>query len=151
MYGAILGDIIGSPYEFDRGKKTKDFPFFDKGARFTDDSVMTIAVADALMKAIDRGVINDEAATKELLIESMHDWGHHYPNAGYGGRFNQWLRHNEREPYNSWGNGSAMRVAAAGWLLSDLDTTRRVARWTAEVTHNHPAGVTGAESTAAAI
>ena len=128
MYGAILGDIIGSPYEFDRGSKTKDFPFFDKGATFTDDSVMTIAVADALMQAQDRNVIDDEAAVKALLIDSMHKWGHRYPNAGYGGRFYTWLRHNECEPYNSWGNGSAMRV-----------------------THNHPEGVRGAEATACAI
>ncbi|MBE6027510.1 MAG: hypothetical protein E7227_02755 [Clostridiales bacterium] len=151
MYGAILGDIIGSPYEFDRGNKTKDFPFFDKGASFTDDSVMTIAVAEALIEAGVKNVIDDEAATKELLIDSIHKWGHKYPDAGYGGRFYQWLRHSEREPYGSWGNGSAMRVAAAGWLYDDLEITRKVARWTAEVTHNHPEGVKGAESTAAAI
>ena len=151
MYGAILGDIIGSPYEFDRGKKTKDFPFFDKGAEFTDDSVMTIAVAEALMQARGTGVIEDEAATKDLIIDSMHKWGHRYPDAGYGGRFYYWLRDNSREPYNSFGNGSAMRVAAAGWLFDDLDTTRKVARWTSEVTHNHPEGVKGAEATATAI
>lgn len=151
MYGAILGDIIGSPYEFDRGKKTKDFPFFDKGATFTDDSVMTIAVAEALMQAIADRVIDDEAATKDLIIDSMHKWGHRYPNAGYGGRFYYWLRDNSREPYNSYGNGSAMRVAAAGWLFDDLKTTRKIARWTAEVTHNHPEGIKGAEATASAI
>ena len=151
MYGAILGDIIGSPYEFDRGSKTKDFPFFDKGARFTDDSVMTIAVADALIQAATDGVIDDEAATKDLLIDSMHKWGHKYTNAGYGGRFYHWLARSEREPYGSWGNGSAMRASAAGWLYDDPETTRKVARWTAEVTHNHPEGVKGAEATAAAI
>lgn len=151
MYGAILGDIIGSPYEFDRGKKTKDFPFFDKGASFTDDSVMTIAVADALMQAVAAGVIDDESATKDLLIDSMHKWGHKYPHAGYGGRFYNWLRRSEREPYGSWGNGSAMRVSSAGWLFDDLESTRKVARWTAEVSHNHPEGVKGAEATAAAI
>jgi len=151
MYGAILGDIIGSPYEFDRGNKTKDFPFFDKGATFTDDSVMTIAVAEALMQAITDGVIDDEAATKDLIIDSMHKWGHKYPDAGYGGRFYYWLRDNSREPYNSFGNGSAMRVAAAGWLCDDLDTTRKIAKWTAEVTHNHPEGIKGAEATASAI
>ena len=151
MYGAILGDMIGSPYEFDRGKKTKDFPFFDRGATFTDDSVMTIAIAEALMQAIADGIINDEAATKDLIIDSMHKWGHRYPGAGYGGRFYYWLRDNSREPYNSFGNGSAMRVAAAGWLFDDLDTTRKVARWTSEVTHNHPEGIKGAEATASAI
>ncbi len=151
MYGAILGDMIGSPYEFDRGNKTKDFPFFDRGATYTDDSVMTLAAAEALGLAIDRGVIGDEKKTKDLLINSMHKWGHRYPNAGYGGRFGSWLRNNKREPYNSWGNGSAMRVSPAGWLFDDLQTTRKVAAWTAEVTHNHPEGVKGAESVAAAI
>ena len=151
MYGAILGDMIGSPYEFDRGKKTKNFPFFDRGATFTDDSVMTIAVAEALMTAIDSGVIGDEKAVKDLLIDMMHKWGRRYPDAGYGGRFGVWLRRGDREPYGSWGNGSAMRVASAGWLFDDLETTRKVARWTAEVTHDHPEGVKGAESVAAAI
>ena len=151
MYGAILGDIIGSPYEFDRGNKTKDFQFFKKGATFTDDSVMTIAVAEALMQTRAKGLIDDEAAVKTQLVYSMHKWGKRYPDAGYGGRFQMWLKLSESKPYNSWGNGSAMRVAAAGWLFDDLDTTRKVARWTSEVTHNHPEGVKGAESTAAAI
>ena len=151
MYGAILGDMIGSPYEFDRGNKTKDFPFFDRGASFTDDSVMTLAVAEALGQAIDSVVIDDEKKTKDLLIDSMHKWGHRYPHAGYGGRFGSWLRHSKREPYTSWGNGSAMRVSPVGWLFDDLETTRKVAAWTSEVTHNHPEGVKGAESVAAAI
>ena len=151
MYGAILGDMIGSPYEFDRGRKTKEFPFFDKGASFTDDSVMTIAVAEALMRANSIGIIEDEKATKDLIIDMMHKWGHKYPSAGYGGRFYGWLRNSEREPYNSWGNGSAMRVAAAGWLFDDFEATRKIARWTAEVTHNHPEGVKGADATASAI
>ena len=151
MYGAILGDIIGSPYEFDRGRKTKDFPFFDRGCSFTDDSVMTIAVAEGLMCAIELGVIDDEKATKDIIIDMIHKWGHRYPNSGYGGRFRHWLAASNREPYNSWGNGSAMRVASAGWLFDDLATTRKVAGWTSEVTHNHPEGVKGAEATAAAI
>lgn len=151
MYGAILGDIIGSPYEFDRGKKTRDFPFFDKGCSFTDDSVMTIAVAEALMRANGMGVIDDERATKDLVIDMMHKWGHRYPNAGYGGRFYGWLADSKREPYNSFGNGSAMRVSSVGWMYDDLETTRKIARWTSEVTHNHPEGVKGAESTASAI
>ena len=151
MYGAILGDIIGSPYEFDRGNKTKEFPFFDKGCSFTDDSVMTIAVAEALMRAKGTGTIEDESATKDLIIDMMHKWGHKYPNAGYGHRFYYWLKLRDRNPYNSWGNGSAMRVSSVGWLSDDMEITRRVARWTAEVTHNHPEGVKGAESVAAAI
>ena len=151
MYGAILGDIIGSPYEFDRGRKTKDFPFFDKGCTFTDDSVMTIAVAEALMRADAMGITGDEKATKDVIIDMMHKWGHRYPDAGYGGRFYRWLKDSDRKPYNSWGNGSAMRVAAAGWLYDDLETTRKIARWTAEVTHDHPEGVRGAEAAASAI
>lgn len=151
MYGAILGDIIGSPYEFDRGKKTKDFPLFDRGCKFTDDSVMTVAVAEALMRAKRTGISDDEQKTKDLIIDMMHKWGHKYPNSGYGQRFFRWLAGKDREPYNSWGNGSAMRVSSAGWLYDDLDTTRRIAGWTAEVTHNHPEGVKGAESVASAI
>ena len=151
MYGAILGDMIGSPYEFDRGKKTKDFPFFDRGATFTDDSVMTIAVAEALMLANASGAITDEASTKSLIIDSLHKWGRRYPDAGYGGRFMSWLRSRERQPYGSYGNGSAMRVSAAGWMYDDLGFTRTIARWTAEVTHDHPEGIKGAEATAAAI
>lgn len=151
MYGALLGDIIGSPYEFDRGNKSKDFPFFDRGARFTDDSVMTIAVADAIMKATESGAIKSGAKFKDILIDSMHDWGHRYPNSGYGGRFYHWLADSSREPYNSWGNGSAMRVSAAGWTAATLDEAEKLARWTAEVTHNHPEGIKGAEATVAAI
>lgn len=151
MYGAILGDIIGSPYEFDRGNKTKDFPLFSKRSSFTDDSVMTIAVAEALMQAIEGGVIDDEQQTKDLLVESMHKWGVGYPWAGYGQRFFRWLASDSKEPYNSFGNGSAMRVSPAAWLFDDIDTTRKLARWTAEVTHNHPEGIKGAEATASAI
>lgn len=151
MYGAILGDMIGSPYEFKKGSKRKDFPFFDAGARFTDDTVMSIAVAEALMTAGSTGVIDDEAATKEIIVDMMHKWGSRYPHAGYGGRFRDWLRNGEREPYNSWGNGSAMRVSSVGWMFEDIETTRRIARLTAEVTHNHPEGIKGAEAVASAI
>lgn len=151
MYGAILGDIIGSPYEFDRGNKTKEFPLFCHKSHFTDDSVMTAAIAEALKKAIETGAITDEVQTKELLIASMHKWGTRYPWAGYGQHFFRWLGSESREPYNSYGNGSAMRVSSAGWLFDDIETTRKVARWTAEVTHNHPEGVKGAESTAGCI
>lgn len=151
MYGAILGDIIGSPYEFDRGNKTKIFPLFNRHSTFTDDSVMTIAVADALMKAEKAGTIDDEDKVKELLIEAMKKWGRRYPDAGYGGRFIGWLFSDSKEPYNSFGNGSAMRASAAGWITDDLDKARKIARWTAEVTHNHPEGIKGAEATASVI
>lgn len=150
MYGAILGDMIGEPYEW-INLKSKVFPLFSVHAGFTDDTVMSVAVADALMEAGNRGVIDDENATKEILLDCMHKWGHKYPDAGYGGRFRTWLANNERDPYNSWGNGSAMRVSAAGWLYDDLETTRKVAAWTAEVTHNHPEGVKGAVAVASAV
>ena len=147
MYGAILGDIIGSPYEFDRGGKTKDFPFFDKGARFTDDSVMTIAVADALLRCMGQ---SDEDI-KLTLISSMRLWAKKYPDAGYGGRFREWLARKDEKPYNSFGNGSAMRVSSVGWLYNTLEETLHAADLTAKVTHNHPEGIKGAKATAAAI
>ena len=146
MYGAILGDIIGSPYEFDMGDKTKDFPLFSEESQFTDDTVMTIAVAEAFMDAPD-----DENGIRQRLIASMQKWGHRYPGAGYGVRFCSWLDSHDPQPYNSWGNGSAMRVSAVAWLFNDLDTVRRMARISAEVTHNHPEGIKGAEATASAI
>lgn len=147
MYGAILGDIIGSPYEFDRSGKTKDFPLFIEESRFTDDSVMTVAVAEALMDS--RG--KTEAEHKAALVASMQKWGRKYPNAGYGGKFIDWLYTDDPRPYNSWGNGSAMRASAAGWLYDTFEETRKVARWTAEVTHNHPEGIIGAECVATVI
>lgn len=148
MFGAILGDIIGEPYEFDRGNKTKDFPLFSKHPRFTDDTVMTIAICDGILKA---GLDAGEEVMKEEMVKSMHYWGHKYPEAGYGGKFFMWLATKDTKPYNSWGNGSAMRVSSVGWLFETLERTREVARWSAEVTHNHPEGVKGAESTASII
>ena len=148
MYGAILGDIIGSPFEFDRGDKTKEFDLFTKGCDFTDDSVMTIAVGEALL------AVGPEATVQEIeeaVVTNMQDWGKRYPYAGYGGRFRYWLRERNPKPYGSYGNGSAMRVSAAGWLYDSLERTREVARATANVTHNHPEGIKGAEATASAI
>lgn len=147
MIGAILGDMIGSPYEFDRSPKTKEFPLFSKYSQFTDDSVMTVAVADALLSAM--GKTDDEI--KAALVESMQKWGQKYPDAGYGGMFYRWLRSKQPEPYGSYGNGSAMRVCAAGWLYDTMEETRHIARLTAEVTHNHLEGIKGAEATASAI
>ena len=148
MIGAILGDIIGQPFEFDRGNKTKEFPLFCKNPRFTDDTVMTIAIGDGILKA---GLDADENTMKISMITSMQLWGHKYPHSGYGGRFYRWLAMEETKPYNSWGNGSAMRVSSVGWLFETLERTREVARWSAEVTHNHPEGIKGAESTASII
>ena len=147
MTGAILGDMIGAPYEFDRGNKTKVFPLFSRESEFTDDSVMTIAVAEALMDT--PGKTDDEI--REALAASMKKWGRIYPDAGYGGMFYQWLHTRDPKPYGSFGNGSAMRVSSAGWLFDTLEETRHMARLTAEVTHNHPEGIKGAEAAASAI
>ena len=148
MYGAIIGDIIGSRFEFDRGNKSRDFKLFTRESDFTDDTVMTVAVAEALM---DAGPDADEKIVKEAVIRSMKKWGKKYPYAGYGARFISWVLTDDPEPYGSYGNGSGMRVSAAGWLYDSLERTREVARWTAEVSHNHPEGIKGAESVAAAI
>ena len=148
MYGAILGDIIGSPYEFDMGNKSKSFPLFTKFSGFTDDSVMTVAVAAAFLK------LSKEAADTDVRREvtrKMQHYGREYPYAGYGASFRYWLREEDPKPYNSWGNGSAMRVSSVAWLYEDLDTVRRMARLSADVTHNHPEGIKGAEATASVI
>jgi ADP-ribosylglycohydrolase len=140
MIGAIIGDIVGSVYEF-HNIKSKDFPLFRKNCFFTDDTVMTIAVAEALArggKALD-------------YIDAMKKYGRLYPKAGYGGRFFQWLSSDNREPYNSWGNGSAMRVSPVGWRYETLEEVERGAKISAAVTHNHPEGLKGAQATAAAL
>lgn len=146
MYGAILGDIIGSPYEFDMGNKCKDFPLFSKNSTYTDDTVMTIAVSVAFLDAPE-----EEEGIRQRLIESMQRFGKLYPYAGYGSMFRHWLGSDNPQPYGSYGNGSAMRVSSIAWLYDDLDTVRRMARLSAEVTHNHPEGIKGAEATASAI
>lgn len=146
MYGAILGDIVGSPYER-YPIKTKDFPMFIPRSRFTDDTVMTVAVAEALLDTEGQ----DPEARRSAVIRSMQDWGLRYPRAGYGGSFSGWLTETHPRPYNSWGNGSAMRVSSVGWLCDTLDGVLRTAKLTAEVTHSHPEGIRGAQCTAAVI
>ena len=148
MYGAILGDIIGSPYEFDCGDKSKNFPLFSKNSTYTDDTVMTIAVADAFLDAQSQA---DETWIRNRLIRSMQYFGKTFPHAGYGSMFRHWLRSRDPQPYGSYGNGSAMRVSAVAWLYDDLEQVRRMARLSAEVTHNHPEGIKGAEATASII
>ena len=148
MYGAILGDIIGSRFEFDRGGKTKDFELLTDEDQFTDDSVMTVAVAEALLDIPEDA---DDDTVRASVIKSMQKWGKKYPEAGYGQRFSLWLGGKDPRPYGSWGNGSAMRVSAVGWLFDTIEETRKYARLTAEVTHNHPEGIKGAECTAAVM
>lgn len=153
MLGAIAGDIIGSPYEFNRNNiKTTDFPLFSERSRFTDDTVITLAVAQAIMRTIpERGAVPDKNAFAEAVIDSMHEMGHMYPKAGYGQKFALWLSHKSREPYGSLGNGSAMRVSPVAWAFNDLETVELFAALSAVVTHNHPEGVKGAQAVASAI
>jgi len=140
MLGAIIGDIVGSVYEWDN-IKIKEFPLFTTKCFFTDDSVMTIAVAEALLNG----------GTSDDFIDSFKKFGRMYPNAGYGGKFYKWVFSDDREPYNSWGNGSAMRVAPCAWFAGSLEEAERFAEVSAAVTHNHPEGIKGAKATAAAI
>jgi len=137
MLGAIAGDIIGSIYEH-RPVKTTEFPLFGRGSRFTDDTVLTAAIADCIMKGGDYGVF-------------LKRYGRAYPGAGYGGSFARWLSREGSEPYNSWGNGSAMRVSPVGFAFGSLEEVLSEASKSAEVTHNHPEGVRGAQAAAAAV
>lgn len=149
MYGAFIGDIVGSKYEFDN-IKTKEFPLFSSGCDYTDDTIMTVAVA----KAILRGYHGEKGKGFEtLLIEEMQDFGRRYPNptGAYGGSFSAWLHQEHPKPYGSYGNGSAMRVSPCGLVAVDLEEARALARASASVTHNHPEGIKGAEAVAAAV
>ena len=146
MLGAIIGDIVGSVYEF-TSEKSKDFMLFAPGCAPTDDSIMTAAVALACLDT----ECADEHAFKNALVDCMHALGAKYPNAGYGARFYSWLMHGFTQPYNSCGNGSAMRVSPVAWVASTLEEAERFAKWSAEVTHNHPEGIKGAQAVAAAI
>ena len=147
MTGAIIGDVIGSRFEFDNFK-SKEFELFDSECDFTDDSVMTIAIAKTLTHY---DTIDDIEEFKMRLINVLHEVGVQYPNCGYGGRFWEWMMHGGTEPYNSYGNGSAMRVSPVAWFASSLEECEKLAAATAEITHNHPEGIKGAVSVAGAI
>ena len=142
MLGALVGDIVGSIYEF-HNTKSVDFDMFTPWNNFTDDSVMTLAVAKWLME--------DEAHTINYLIGCMQELGNRYPNAGYGSRFGMWLEEEEPQPYNSWGNGAGMRVSPVGLYAKTLDEALALAAITASVSHNHPEGVKGAQAIAASV
>jgi ADP-ribosylglycohydrolase len=137
MLGAIAGDVIGSVHEHTR-TKTKDFPLFTPASTFTDDTVLTVAVAEALLHRRD-------------YVDVLHDYFHLYPNAGYGGTFMLWATTRRREPYQSWGNGSAMRVSPVAYVGTTLEEVLAEAKRCAEITHNHEQGIRGAQATAAAI
>ena len=137
MIGAISGDIIGSVYEF-HSTKSLDFDLFLPSSTFTDDTVMTVAVADCILHGLD-------------YADTLKDYGRRYPNRGYGGMFRKWLGSPNSKPYNRIGNGSAMRVSSVGFAFSTLEEVLKEAKRTAEITHNHPEGIKGAQSVAAAI
>jgi len=137
MLGAIAGDVIGSVYEH-RPIKTTDFPLFHKYSRFTDDTVLTIAVAEAILKQTN-------------YAEALKIFGRKYPNAGYGSAFYGWIFEPGGKPYNSWGNGAAMRVSPVGFAFFTAESVLAEAERTAVVSHNHPEGIKGAQATALAI
>ncbi|WP_019850233.1 ADP-ribosylglycohydrolase family protein [Desulfitobacterium sp. PCE1] len=137
MLGAVVGDIIGSVYEF-KNIKSKDFPLFSSHSRFTDDTVLTMATIDSLIHGMP-------------FAEAYRAWFKRYPQAGYGRSFKEWAESGRNEPYYSWGNGSAMRVSPIGFYYKTLDEVLERAKKSAEVTHNHPEGIKGAQATAAAV
>lgn len=138
MLGAITSDIIGSVYEFIDTKPEMDFPLFTEESFFTDDTVLTVALADSILNGIP-------------YQDKLREYYKRYPDAGYGGMFHQWARSKNPKPYNSWGNGSAMRVSPIGWAYNDIETVLQKAKESAEVTHNHPEGIKGAQATAVSI
>ena len=152
MIGAIVGDIVGSVFEFSN-IHTKNFKLFERDSSPTDDSVMTIAVADAILQWEDEGERekNNYKRLSELAIEKMQYWGLKYPHAGYGGHFIQWLADKHPQPYNSCGNGSAMRISPVGWAAYDLEDCIAMSKAVTEISHNHPDGIMGAEATAVQI
>jgi len=137
ILGAIAGDIIGSVFEWDNVKSVV-FPLFGKDTDFTDDSVLTVATMDTILNS-------------SSYAESYQSYARTYPNRGYGSRFREWIHEDKPQPYNSWGNGSAMRVSPVGWAFNTLEEVMAEAERSAEVTHNHPEGIKGARATAAAI
>lgn len=142
MLGAVFGDIVGSPYEW-KNVKTKDFRLEKAGTRYTDDSIMTLAVAKWLLE--------DKSHSETYLIQCMQELGRNDLGAGYGGRFRDWLLSENPRPYNSWGNGSAMRVSPVALYASTLEDALELARISASVTHNHPEGVKGALAVAECV
>lgn len=145
MLGAIIGDIVGSRFEW-KNIKTKEFDLFVPKCRFTDDSVMTVAIADAIMRA--NSNINILA---DYAVESMQVIGRPFPDCGYGGKFYQWMYSDNPQPYGSFGNGAAMRVSACGFASNTIEEAKEMAFEVTKVTHNHPEGIKGAEATAVAI
>ena len=142
MLGAMIGDTVGSVYEFNN-VRSKDFPLFSKNSFLTDDSIMTLAVAEIMQ--------NHYYDDKDKIIDTFKKWGRAYPNRGYGGHFFDWLFSDERESYHSFGNGAAMRISPVGWYCQDEEEVKKISKAITEVTHSHPEGLKGAEVTAMCI
>ena len=134
LLGAVIGDIVGSRFELNGGRKTTDFDLITSDCTFTDDTILTCAIADAVMN-------------KKDYAGTIRTWARRYPDAGYGKTFEKWVKNPNMGPYNSWGNGSAMRVSACGYLPTMEDVLKE-AKVSAECTHNHPEGIKGAQATA---
>lgn len=145
MIGAIIGDIVGSRFEWNN-IKSKDFEFFTYKCFPTDDSIMTLALAQAILVSKP-----DHSDLSKNAVECMQSVGRDYPNCGYGGGFNAWMFSDDPKPYNSYGNGAAMRVSAAGFAANSIEEAKELSRKITEVTHNHPEGIKGAEATVVAI
>ena len=142
MIGALIGDYVGSIYEFNNVRR-KDINLFTKDNFFTDDSIMTLAVNEIL----ENGYVHDS----DKIIDTLKKWGRKYPNRGYGGMFGWWLKSNSREPYYSFGNGAAMRISPVGWYANSEEEVKDFSKRITEVTHNHPEGIKGAEVTAMCV
>ena len=160
IYGAIIGDVVGSRFEHDKGTKTKRFDLFSSNCKFTDDTVLTIAVANAIMdyyETISKSILSESNITDnykriiKLVIDNLKKFGNLYLNVGYGKGFKSWLNDPLSNPYNSYGNGSAMRCSICGWICDSIESTKLLAELTAIVTHNHPEGIKGAQAVATAI
>ncbi|AEV67451.1 ADP-ribosylglycohydrolase family protein [Acetivibrio clariflavus] len=151
MLGAIAGDIIGSLFEWNN-VKTVDFELFNSQSRFTDDTVMTIAIADAILNRLSHNnYIVNEIEAEKIYAYKLKEYGRKYPNVGYGRMFEQWLSSEELKPYNSYGNGSAMRVSPIGFAFDTLEDVLEEAKRSAVVTHNHKEGIKGAQAVAGAV
>ena len=137
MIGAIIGDMVGSAYEFSNSKNY-NLELFKNHSTYTDDTILSFATLDVLLHQKD-------------YTSAYHEWGNKHPNAGYGGNFRQWLREKNPQPYNSWGNGSGMRVSPIGFLCKTLDEVLSESEKSANVTHNHPEGIKGAQAISSAI
>ncbi|MDR2855359.1 MAG: ADP-ribosylglycohydrolase family protein [Methanomicrobiales archaeon] len=145
MLGAIIGDIVGSRFEWNN-IKTKDFEFFSYACKTTDDSIMSLAIAQAFLTCR-----RNYSTLRKEAIQSMQQMGRSYPGYGYGGLFEQWICSSNPEPYNSFGNGAAMRVSACGFIASTLEESKLLARMVTDITHNHPEGIKGGEATAVCV